>query len=218
MAIWISPITSSIETAYETTNVNLTGNTYVDGLLWRGGWTNNGINSEINASVSDPVNISFSTLTASGANYVYGYKSEIGQGYDYSYSDWSYAGMSRINDVISNVQAVANVSFTYVGDSNIGDINFVSYNNPYSSSAGFADVPDNNLYSTYSENIGVYINLAYSTGVDAAMGSANYKTIQHEFGHAMGLAHPHDEGGGSNKFPGVTAANGDLGDYGQNQK
>ena len=167
--------------AYETTNVNLTGNTYVDGLLWRGGWTNNGVNSEINASVSDPVNISYSTLTASGANYVYGYKSVLGGGYNYNYYDWSNAGTSQIANVISNAEAVANVSFTNVGDSNIADINFVLYDNPYSSMSGFADIPDNNLYSVPSDNIGVYINLAYSTGVDAAMGSANYKTIQHEF-------------------------------------
>ena len=214
MAVWNPPITSSIENAYETTNVNFTGNTYVDGLLWQGGWTNNGVNSEINASVSDPVNLSYSTLTANGANYVYGYKSEIGQGYSYNYYDWTNAEISRIADVISNAEAVANVSFTYVGNSNIADINFVSYNNPDSSFLGLADVPDNTQPSEYN---GVFINNALFNGVDVAKGSYDYVTIQHELAHAMGLAHPHDEGGGSNKFPGVTAANGDLGDYGQNQ-
>ena len=215
MAVWNPPITSrSIEYAYETTNVNFTGNTYVDGLLWQGGWTNNGVDSEINASVSDPVNLSYSTLTASGANYVYGYKSVIGEGYDYNYYDWNSAAISQIANVISNAEAVANVSFTYVGDSNIADINFVSFDNPYLPIEGVADVPDNNLYAEYN---GVFINYDYDTGVDAAMGSAYYKTIQHELGHAMGLAHPHGEGGGSNKFPGVTGGPfGDLGDYGQN--
>ena len=211
MAIWNPPITSRIEYAYETTNVNFTGNTYVDGILWQGGWTNNGVNSEINASVSDPVNLSYSTLTANGANYVYGYKPEIGQGYSYYYYDWTNAEISRIADVISNAEAVANVSFTYVGNSNIADINFVSYYNPYSSTGGMADVPD----TTSSDINGIFINYAYDTGVNSAMGSESYKIIQHEFGHAMGLAHPHDEGGGSSIFPGVTSPS-DTGDFKQN--
>ena len=221
MAVWNPPITSSIGYAYETTNVNLTGNTYVDGLLWRGGWTNNGINSEINASVSDPVILSYSTLTASAAHYVYGIQPDLQWGgYGPYYQNWTSAEISQIADVINNVEAVANVSFTYVGNNNIGDINFVGFrqflpNHQPSGLLGKADVPGS-AYNLSDHN-GVYINHAYDLDIDFAKGSMNYQTLQHELAHAMGLAHPHDEGGGSNKFPGVTGGPfGDLGDYGQN--
>jgi len=36
------------------------------------------------------------------------------------------------------------------------------------------------------------------------VGGYGYITIVHELGHGLGLAHPHDRGGGSPKFPGVS--------------
>ncbi|HET7716156.1 MAG TPA: M10 family metallopeptidase, partial [Bauldia sp.] len=48
-------------------------------------------------------------------------------------------------------------------------------------------------------------------------GGFGFVTIIHEFGHALGLAHPHDDGGSSTVFPGVTVAYGDYGDFDLNQ-
>jgi serralysin len=48
-------------------------------------------------------------------------------------------------------------------------------------------------------------------------GGYGFVTIIHEFGHALGLAHPHDDGGTSTVFPGVTSAFGDYGDFALNQ-
>lgn len=48
-------------------------------------------------------------------------------------------------------------------------------------------------------------------------GSYGYSNFVHEFGHGLGLAHPHDDGGTSSVFPGVTGA-GDRGDLNMNQE
>jgi serralysin len=48
-------------------------------------------------------------------------------------------------------------------------------------------------------------------------GGYSFETILHEFGHGHGLAHPHDNGGGSEVMLGVTAAQGSYGIFDLNQ-
>jgi Ca2+-binding RTX toxin-like protein len=48
-------------------------------------------------------------------------------------------------------------------------------------------------------------------------GGFSYAVVLHEFGHAHGLAHPHDHGGGSDIMLGVTASQGSYGIYNLNQ-
>ena len=48
-------------------------------------------------------------------------------------------------------------------------------------------------------------------------GGYAWSTILHEMGHAHGLSHPHDTGGGSEVMAGVTAAQGSLGLFNLNQ-
>jgi serralysin len=53
-------------------------------------------------------------------------------------------------------------------------------------------------------------------------GGFSFVTLIHEFGHGMGLAHPHDTGGGSSIMPGVVTSgvpgdDGGAGTYGLNQ-
>lgn len=50
-----------------------------------------------------------------------------------------------------------------------------------------------------------------------AVGAYGYITLIHEIAHGMGLAHPHDSGGGSEIMQGVTSAFGDYGDFNLNQ-
>ncbi len=48
-------------------------------------------------------------------------------------------------------------------------------------------------------------------------GGYGWITLIHEFGHGLGLAHPHDEGGGSDVMPGVTGPFGSYGIFDLNQ-
>lgn len=48
-------------------------------------------------------------------------------------------------------------------------------------------------------------------------GGHDFVTIVHEILHGLGLAHPHDNGGGSAVFPGVSGPFGDYGYFGLNQ-
>ncbi|MBP6057961.1 MAG: M10 family metallopeptidase [Nitrosomonas sp.] len=49
-------------------------------------------------------------------------------------------------------------------------------------------------------------------------GGYDFTTFIHELGHAIGLKHPHDSGGGDRpNFPGVTASFSDYGDFNLNQ-
>jgi len=48
-------------------------------------------------------------------------------------------------------------------------------------------------------------------------GGFSWAVVLHEFGHAHGLSHPHDTGGGSEVMLGVTASTGSLGLYDLNQ-
>ncbi len=48
-------------------------------------------------------------------------------------------------------------------------------------------------------------------------GGYAWATLIHEFGHGLGMAHPHDDGGGSEVMPGVTGAFDSYGVYDLNQ-
>jgi serralysin len=68
----------------------------------------------------------------------------------------------------------------------------------------------------------VFVNRDQYTGGALApnslyKGGYDYITWLHEIGHALGLAHPHDNGGGSTIYPGVTSAFGSYGTAGLNQ-
>lgn len=65
---------------------------------------------------------------------------------------------------------------------------------------------------------GIYVRYSGDTWTNSlAPGGFGWITIIHELGHAMGFAHPHDQGGGSNIFPGVINAFQDKGQNDLNQ-
>ncbi|MEZ5897083.1 MAG: M10 family metallopeptidase C-terminal domain-containing protein [Parvularculaceae bacterium] len=80
--------------------------------------------------------------------------------------------------------------------------------------------PQDPGYGT-QQGIGVFNTLSGGWTFDQQQsleqGGFAFAVILHEFGHAHGLSHPHDTGGGSSILAGVTSATGSLGVYDLNQ-
>lgn len=87
---------------------------------------------------------------------------------------------------------------------------------------GWADFPGSARSAATGEALSVvavnYQGYGQGRGPDALRpGGDDFVTFIHELGHAVGLAHPHDDGGGSTVMPGVDADEGDVGDVLMNQ-
>ncbi len=78
--------------------------------------------------------------------------------------------------------------------------------------------PQDPAYGT-QQGIGTFNLNSGGFSLDASLveGGFSYAVIMHEFGHAHGIAHPHDTGGGSEVMLGVTAAQGSFGLFNLNQ-
>lgn len=72
-------------------------------------------------------------------------------------------------------------------------------------------------HSGVYQGTGIYVRISGNYWTNSlAPGGFGFITIIHEIGHGLGLAHPHDTGGGSTRFPGVTSSS-DQGDNNLNQ-
>lgn len=135
------------------------------------------------------------------------------------------AEIAAINNVLKFYENVAKIDFVTATSLADADIYFAIVNETDPTIAavpgtlGIAMAPDRTVANFQG---GVLINRdAYQNGSTASLvtGGYDFVTYLHEFGHALGLAHPHDDGGTSTVFPGVTPGvdQGDLGDFNLNQ-
>ena len=134
--------------------------------------------------------------------------------------------VTAIQDVLLSVENIINVNFIATTDLSLADVVFASVSE--------ADIGDPNLLGT-SLPPGTYYNPtihdwqsvvlvnreAYSMNGSVpdglSPGGYDYITWLHEFGHDLGLAHPHDNGGTSTIFPGVTSPFNSYGNFNMNQ-
>ncbi len=142
----------------------------------------------------------------------------------YSFHDDVYSWLdNEIDAVEAALQAwenVADISFVRAPDNTDAAINLFSVSSDdIDGSFGMANPPD----PSFGDEMG-NVYLAWDWGPGGSWdfglnpGGGSFSIILHELGHGLGLAHPHDNGGGSSTFPGVTPGDSqDMGYFDLNQ-
>lgn len=117
---------------------------------------------------------------------------------------------------LNSIAAVANVTFNVVTSSVGAEFKMVLDKNEFNDTS--TDGQMNPPGETHA-GVGEFNALAgnYQPGGTLERGGSTYLVLIHEFLHGMGLAHPHDDGGGSTIMAGVTESFGDFGDFNLNQ-
>ena len=110
---------------------------------------------------------------------------------------------------------VADLHFTITHDASEADLKLV--NKQSAGYLGYFNPP-----GTKDPGVGVFNHTGKGWDADdptggLQQGGYGFITMIHEFGHAMGLAHPHDGGGSSTTWAGVSSPTGDLGKFDLNQ-
>lgn len=134
----------------------------------------------------------------------------------------SAAEIAAIKAVLEIYSQYLNVTFTIdqsAGSSVLG-IRFVIGKDGGIGTLGFTQPPgETAFYGVPYSDIIIYHDSYLSSSL--AIGGLDFATYLHEFGHALGLAHPHDHGGSagspSSVFPNVIFPRGDRGMFDLNQ-
>ena len=165
------------------------------GLFWGGRW----------GPTSDPTIVEYSFMSGADPYSINGWDG----------AEWLDIEMSAMRAAHATWEAVANIDFVEANDIADADIWYWLGTSGQVDALGWHEVPDGSwsepLYGAFANNTSGWT----SGGLQA--GGFGFVTLIHELGHGIGLAHPHDKGGDSIKFPGVSFAFGDYGAHDLNQ-
>ena len=118
--------------------------------------------------------------------------------------------IAAISGIFENISSFANIHFEYTSNQLDADIKLATSD----LGAGLLGYMYPQNSSLESDGLGVLNSSEeFWNPSSTQIGGFMYSVIIHEIGHGLGLAHPHDTGGGSNLMLGVSGP-GDTGDYG----
>lgn len=129
---------------------------------------------------------------------------------------WTAAQQAAVMSALGEYTPITGINYVVTTDAAQAEFRLLTTE---SARYGAYFYPQDPAYGT-QEGIGVFNLRSGGFGSDNGSlqpGGYSYAVILHEFGHAHGIAHPHDTGGGSEIMLGVTASTGSLGVYDLNQ-
>lgn len=139
------------------------------------------------------------------------YFAPAGVTYDgFTSTGWSQSEIDAAFNALQQVSNVANLSFTQVFSDADADFRLITVG---SAEFGGRMSPPN----TVEAGLGIFNTSRFGWGAGLIQGGAAFYVLLHEFGHGLGLAHPHDNGGSSEVLQGVIDPDASFGSYGLNQ-
>ena len=182
------------------------GNTLVNGVLWGSQWSDG-------ASAGTSLAVCIAGLNGS-------------QQFDFGGRTVNANTASKeaiaFRQAMAMIESVCNIDFVEINSISNADLVFgITGPGPLDGSLGEAVPPGEDVGAIANQQGAVIVNRAgySSAGYDSLqVGGYDFITFIHEIGHAIGLKHPHDRGGGAfPRFSGVTSAFDDYGDFNLNQ-
>ena len=142
------------------------------------------------------------------------YFAKDGESFDDQTSDnWNATGKAAAVLAMKQYENVIGVKFVETTNPDDANFKFEISSDSGSDTLGYFNPPGEDDAGVGWFNSG---GLGW-TGAGLVQGGNGFITLLHEFGHAMGLAHPHDDGGTSTIMHGVTGEFDSYGDFGLNQ-
>ncbi|KZL25446.1 Serralysin C precursor [Pseudovibrio sp. WM33] len=139
------------------------------------------------------------------------YFAQAGEVFDGQSSDgWTQAQIDGAMASLNDLSQGTNLTFSVASSSNNAEFKFVT------SAFGGSTYAYMNPPSEANPGVAVF-NTSNMNLANLDPGSLEYFVFQHEVGHGLGMAHPHDTGGGSSVMNGVSSSRGDYGDFDLNQ-